>query len=46
MNHADAQWLDGAGDGRLVTEFHDLCWLSNLIWYELQACYPRTSFSG
>lgn len=31
MNHADIQWPDGAGDGRLVTEFHDLWWLSNLI---------------
>ena len=24
MNHADIQWPDGAGDGRLVTESHDL----------------------
>ena len=31
MNHADIQWPDGADDGRLVTEFHDLWWLSNLI---------------
>ena len=31
MNHADIQWPDGAGDGRLVTESHDLWWLSNLI---------------
>ena len=31
MNHADIQWPDGAADGRLVPEFHDLWWLSNLI---------------
>ena len=31
MNHADIQWPDGAGDGRLVTESHDLWWLSHLI---------------
>ena len=31
MNHVDIQWPDGAGDGRLVTESHDLWWLSNLI---------------
>jgi len=31
MNHADIQWPDGAGDGKLVTESHDLWWLSNLI---------------
>ena len=31
MNHADIQWPDGAGDGRLVTESHDLWWLSKLI---------------
>ena len=31
MNHADIRWPDGAGDGRLVTESHDLWWLSNLI---------------
>ncbi len=31
MNHADIQWPDGAGDGRLVTESHDLWWLRNLI---------------
>ena len=30
MNHADIQWPDGAGGGRLVTESHDLWWLSNL----------------
>ena len=31
MNHADIQWPADAGDGRLVTVFHDLWWLSNLI---------------
>ena len=31
MNHVDIQWPDSAGDGRLVTESHDLWWLSNLI---------------
>ena len=31
MNRTDIQWPDGAGDGRLITESHDLWWLSNLI---------------
>ena len=31
MNRADIQWPDGAGDGKLVTESHDLWWLSKLI---------------
>ena len=31
MNHVDIQWPDGDGEGRLVTESHDLWWLSNLI---------------
>ncbi|KAL3157238.1 hypothetical protein ABBQ38_001475 [Trebouxia sp. C0009 RCD-2024] len=31
MNHVDIQWPDGASDGRLVTESHDLWWLSKLI---------------
>lgn len=31
MNHADIQWPDGAGDGRLITESHDLWWLSKLL---------------
>ena len=31
MNHADIQWPARAVDGRLVTVFHDLWWLSNLI---------------
>ena len=31
MTHVDTRWPDGAGDGRLVTESHDLWWLNNLI---------------
>ncbi|KAL0035626.1 hypothetical protein WJX79_004059 [Trebouxia sp. C0005] len=31
MNHVDIQWPDGASDGRLITESHDLWWLSSLI---------------
>jgi len=31
MNHVDIQWPEGAGDGRLVTESHDLWWLNNLV---------------
>ena len=43
MNHADIQWPDGADDGRLVPEFHDLWWLSNLILCKLQACCSSTT---
>ena len=31
MNYTNIQWPDGASDGKLVTESHDLWWLSNLI---------------
>lgn len=31
MSHLDIEWPDGASDGKLITESHDLWWLSKLI---------------
>ena len=30
MNHLDIQWPEGASDGKLISEAHDLWWLRHL----------------